>query len=360
VQQARLIVEPDDGTAPILNAIRHAKSTIDLTIFRFDRQDVASALEAAVARGVQVRALIAFSNRGGVHSLRRLEWRLLDAGAAVARSNDDFARYHAKLMVVDRRALHVYGFNLTREDLSSRSFGIITTNRRLAQQATSLFEADFAHRPYDGGTDGLVVSPENARERLEAFIQGARHELLIYDSRLGDRRVLRLLAERVRAGIAVRIIGHAGKDVGSSRRHSASHLDVHADRRLESFLRGGGDELPTADSTRTDGRVRRQPDERVKTGLDSQSIGDAGKEADVRVATLHHHRMHLRAIVRDGTVAFVGSQSLRKSELDARREVGVFVHQPDVVRQIRETFERDWPPDTSDLVVSAERVSTLP
>ena len=40
--------------------------------------------------------------------------------------------------------------------------------------------------------------------------------------------------------------------------------------------------------------------------------------------------------------------------------VGVFVHQPDVVRQIHETFERDWPSDTSDLVVPAERASTLP
>jgi len=360
VQQARLIVEPDDGTAPILNAIRHAQHTIDLTIFRFDRQDVASALEAAVARGVQVRALIAFANRGGVHSLRRLEWRLLDAGAAVARSNDDFARYHAKLMIVDRRALHVYGFNLTREDLGSRSFGIITTNRRLAQQATSLFEADFAHRPYGGGPDGLVVSPENARERLEAFVHGARHELLIYDSKLGDRRVLRLLAERVRAGIAVRIIGHVGKDVGSSRRHPARHLDAHADKRLESILRGGGDEVATADSSRSDGRVPRRTDERANTRLDSQSIGDAGQRADVRVARLHHHRLHLRAIVRDGTVAFIGSQSLRKSELDARREVGMFVHQPDVVRQIRETFERDWPSGTSDLVVSAERAGTPP
>ena len=33
----------------------------------------------------------------------------------------------------------------------------------------------------------------------------------------------------------------------------------------------------------------------------------------------------MRAIIRDGTAAFVGSQSLRKLELDGRREVGVIV-----------------------------------
>ena len=40
-------------------------------------------------------------------------------------------------------------------------------------------------------------------------------------------------------------------------------------------------------------------------------------------------RLHVRAIIRDGTRAFVGSQSLRKEELDSRREVGSARHQPD-------------------------------
>src|SRR4051812_31499634 len=131
MRRAQLVLEPDDGIAPTLNAIRQAKKTIDLTIFRLDRHDVTSALEAAGARGVQVRALIAFFNRGGEHHLRQLEWRLLRAGVTVARSNHDLVRYHAKLMIVDRCTLHVYAFNFTRADIASRSFGIITANRRL-------------------------------------------------------------------------------------------------------------------------------------------------------------------------------------------------------------------------------------
>ena len=76
----KLIVEPDDGIAPILTAIKQAKKTIDVLIFRLDRADIARALEAAVARGVAVRALTAHTNRGGEKNLRRLEMHLLERG----------------------------------------------------------------------------------------------------------------------------------------------------------------------------------------------------------------------------------------------------------------------------------------
>ena len=53
-------------------------------------------------------------------------------------------------------------------------------------------------------------------------------------------------------------------------------------------------------------------------------------------------RLHVRAIVRDGTTAFVGSQSLRKLELDGRREVGVIVNDARTAKKIQSVFETDW------------------
>ena len=53
-------------------------------------------------------------------------------------------------------------------------------------------------------------------------------------------------------------------------------------------------------------------------------------------------RLHARAIIRDGAQAFIGSQSLRKLELDARREVGVIVHDSRIARRMRAVFEADW------------------
>ena len=83
----KLIIQPGDGVAPVVRAIDKASRTIDIVIFRFDREEIVKALEAAVERGVVVRALIAHTNKGGEKKLRRLELRLLDCGATVARTS---------------------------------------------------------------------------------------------------------------------------------------------------------------------------------------------------------------------------------------------------------------------------------
>ena len=79
----KLLVLPEDGMTAIVAAIKAAKVSIDTTVFRFDRLEIEKALEAAVGRGVRVRALIAHTNRGGEKLLRKLELRLLGAGVTV-------------------------------------------------------------------------------------------------------------------------------------------------------------------------------------------------------------------------------------------------------------------------------------
>src|SRR5690349_19524889 len=101
----KLLVEPDDGVKPILKGIEGAKHSIEIVIFRFDRSDIEKALANAIGREVPVHALIAYTNHGGEENLRKLEQRLLAAGATVARTADDLARYHGKMMIIDRREL---------------------------------------------------------------------------------------------------------------------------------------------------------------------------------------------------------------------------------------------------------------
>jgi phosphatidylserine/phosphatidylglycerophosphate/cardiolipin synthase-like enzyme len=62
----------------------------------------------------------------------------------------------------------------------------------------------------------------------------------------------------------------------------------------------------------------------------------------MRVQKLPGIRMHVRAMIRDGEAAFVGSQSLRALELDARREVGLIVKELKTVKRLLEVFEEDW------------------
>lgn len=272
-----LIIEPNDGLTPVLNGIARAKKALDIIIFRFDLKEIEKAIEKARERGVVVRALIANTNSGGEKRLRQLELRLLDKGVTVARTANDLVRYHGKMFIVDREELHVYGFNYTAIDLKSRSFGLVSRHRRTVQEALRMFEADALRQDFEPSLDGFVVSPENAREQLATFIKRARKQLAIYDPKLTDPQMLRLLQQRAKAGVDVRVIGKVGK-------------------------RG--------------------------TGLKVQKMPGG--------------RLHVRAMMRDGETAFVGSQSLRALELDARREVGLIARDPSAVKRMVETFESDW------------------
>jgi phosphatidylserine/phosphatidylglycerophosphate/cardiolipin synthase-like enzyme len=66
------------------------------------------------------------------------------------------------------------------------------------------------------------------------------------------------------------------------------------------------------------------------------------KPGRVRLRKLPGFKLHVRAIVQDGRRAFVGSQSLRRLELDDRREIGLVVDEPGVVDQIARVFAWDW------------------
>jgi cardiolipin synthase A/B len=207
----KLLTLPDDGLTETIAAIKRAKTSLDLTIFRFDRAEIEKALRAAVARGVKVRALVANTNRGGEKLLRKLEQRLLAEGITVTRTGDDLLRYHGKMLVADNRTLHVMLFNYTALDARSRSFGVVARNRALVAEAVRLFEADAMRQPFTPPARQLVISPDNARTVLSAFIRGARKELLIYDPKVSDPSMVRLLEERASKGRDVRILGGASK-----------------------------------------------------------------------------------------------------------------------------------------------------
>jgi len=277
----QLITQPEDGIDPIVEAIDRAKKTIDIVIFRFDLNAVENALTTAVGRGVAVRALIAHTNRGGESKLRKLESHLLKVGVTLSRTADDMVRYHGKLLLVDSRRAYVLGFNYTRQDIEkSRSFGLMTRNPKIVRDVMRVVDADHNRTTPAIVSSRVVVSPENARERLAAFITGAKKELLIYDTGLTDDKMIALLKARGEAGVKIRVLGRVEKK----------------------WI----DELPW------------------------------------RVRSFSTMKLHVRSIIRDRKAAFVGSQSLRKLELDHRREVGLITKEVRTVRRMAALFDADW------------------
>ena len=213
----KVIVQPDDGPSSLLSALKNAKQSVELAIFRFDRSDIETALRTAVSKGIKVTALIADVNRGGEKNLRQLEMRFLQAGITVARSARDLIRYHDKLIIIDRRILFLLSFNFTHLDIDhSRGFGIVTRNAALVQEAVKLFEADCARRPYSASSDTFVVSPSNSRKVLRMFLERAKKQLLIYDPQISDKEMIGVLQARAKAGVEIRVIGKIRSRAGLS------------------------------------------------------------------------------------------------------------------------------------------------
>ncbi len=274
----KLLVQPDDKLLPMLRGIERARKSLEIAIFRSDCKDVERALKNAVRHGVAVHALIACTNGGGENSLRNLEMRLLDYGVSVGRTGKGLSRYHDKLMIVDGKELFLVAFNLTHLDTErSRSFGIVTRNRKLVEDAAKLYAADAKRQNYAEKTTSLVISPLNARNKLSNFIRRARKQLLIYDPKISDRNMVGILEKKAQAGVEIKIIGKL-----SNNRHP------------------------------------------------------------LEVRELTHLRLHTRTMIRDGCVAFLGSQSLRQNELDNRREVGVIFRDRAVVNRLSRIFQDDW------------------
>jgi phosphatidylserine/phosphatidylglycerophosphate/cardiolipin synthase-like enzyme len=271
----RLIIQPDAGISPLLKSIQKAKKSVKILIFRFDVAEIERALVDAVKRGVFVQALIAFTNRGGEKTLRDLEMRFLSSGITVARTSGDLVRYHGKMMIVDGKELHIMGFNFTHIDIDhSRSFAAITRGRELLREAEALFEADCKRQEYEGRSRKFIVSPANARKHLADFLKGAKKSLDIYDPKISDAAMLKILEERARDGVKVRVIGKT-----------------------------------------------------VRCSLPSREL---------------QIRLHARTIIRDETDVFLGSQSLKKLELDSRREIGVIFRDLKIAKKIASLFDDDW------------------
>jgi cardiolipin synthase A/B len=274
----KCIVQPADRLEPLIHAIDEARKSVEIVIFRFNEREIEHALANAVSRGVQVHALIANTNRGGEKNLRDLELRLLAAGVTVARTGDDLVRYHGKLMIVDRRVLILLAFNFTHIDI---------------ERSRSF---------------GVITS--NSRQVQEAV-------------KLFEADVKR---QHYAAGSSTFLVS-----------------PLNARKELAAFIRGAKKELLIYDPEVSDPAMIRALEARAKAGVTINHIGKRPSKSDILDAPKAlPMRLHARAIVRDGTWAFIGSQSLRTVELDGRREAGIIFRNPEAVGRLAKTFHDDW------------------
>src|SRR2546425_121063 len=151
----------DAGDLPLLRFLGSAGSTIEVGVYTFQSERIASVLAAAAGRGVRVRVLLDGSPVGGVEEdEHRVVGGLLAAGIDVrwlVGSTDVVKRYrylHAKYALVDRRAAWIGSENFGTAGFSpdhegNRGWSVIVDDADLTGILRNVFETDFDPRRPD-------------------------------------------------------------------------------------------------------------------------------------------------------------------------------------------------------------------
>ncbi|HEX5499779.1 MAG TPA: phospholipase D-like domain-containing protein, partial [Thermomicrobiales bacterium] len=226
-----LIVQPDDGRAPILDEIDAARRTIDLEVYLLSDSQVIAALERAHDRGVAVRVLLEQHPFGGAGTTNAVHDRLQKAGIDIRWSNPAFTFSHIKLFIFDDDAAAIMNLNLTASAFTrNREFAIVTTQPAAVRTAMAIFDADWTRGP-EPNPDPLVVSPTNSRETLLGLIGGARQRLDIYAEVMRDPEIMRAIEDAARRGVQVRLI-MSGQPTDDNADERAELADAGVDVRL--------------------------------------------------------------------------------------------------------------------------------
>ena len=203
-QSGALITEPQAGFAPVYRLIKHARRSIDLTMYEFSDTTAEHDLAAAARRGVTVKVVL--DQREKSHNSAAFGY-LESHGVKAVWSSARFEYTHQKTLLVDGSTAVIMTANLTSEYYSStRDFLVMDTRHADVAAIAQVFNADFAHRSVQPG-DGrdLVWSPTGSQSRLLGLIGGATKSLRIYSEEMGDTTIEDALIKAARRGVSVRV-----------------------------------------------------------------------------------------------------------------------------------------------------------
>lgn len=286
-----VMVMPDDGRTPLINALRGARESIRLTIYLLIDNDVVDELMRAHQRGVDVRVLVEPNPFGGGPASRDDVAKLRAAGVQVRDGNPTFRYTHQKSVVVDDAVALIMTLNLTPSSFTkNREHGVIDTNPTRVAEIARVFDADWSRRDVAVSDADLVWSPNNARDRLLALLASATASVEIEAEVLTDANVTRTLGNLAQRGVKVRVI------------------------------------LPPAEA-----------------GDLSLADLDAMTKRGAQLRRLDDPYPHTKLIIVDGTRAYLGSINLTANSLDNNRELGIIIDDPAGLRRLRDSFEADWP-----------------
>lgn len=298
VHGVRVIVEPDAGPTPLVDAIRDAQRSVDVEMYLLSNHNIIRALEEDAQSGIAVRVMLEPHPYGSdATSVSKTLDELTAAGVQTRYSDPDFALTHEKGMLIDDSVAYIMTSNFTNSALGTgkytknREYDIIDTLTPDVQAVSAIFQADWNHSPASFNDANLVVSPLNARSDFTTLIGEARHTLLLETEEMNDNSIEQTLISAAQRGVQVQVI------------------------------------LPAPSSGSNDSNA---------SGIATLKQGGVHIREDPRLY------MHAKIIVVDGQEAFVGSENISAQSLDENRELGIIVSDDGVLSTLLQTFQEDW------------------
>lgn len=284
---------PDDGEAPYVALLQKATRTIRVLGYEMGYGAVLDALQAKAKAGLDVRVILDGNTQRDVNDKYRA--MLEAAGAKFQWSDPSFSYMHAKTMVVDETEAVVSTGNYGKSFLlKERNFIADLTEPQDVADIVRLFDADWSHTKPNLDCTRLLVSPVNSRDRLVALVASAKKTLVIESMQLSDHAVSDAVLARKAAGVDVRVLLAAPSWISENTQSGANMTAGNVPARW----------------------------------LDSPAV-------------------HVKAMVVDGTHAYLGSENVSYTSLSKNREVGLIVDDPAAIVAMTATFEKDWAAATS-------------
>jgi cardiolipin synthase A/B len=291
-----LLVLPDDSAQPILDAINGAKRSIRVKMFVFSDPALLQAVIAARQRGVNVQVMLNPARRSGETENEATRQSLSAGDVEVIDSNPAFDVTHEKSMVIDGKTAFVKSLNWeTRNLTETRDYAVITDHAQEVDEISACFEADWHRREFDPGDAArLIWCKGNARGRIAALIDGAKHTLFVQNERYQDSIILEHLVRAKVRGVKV-------------------HVMARPPHTLK--------------------------EEKLVEGVGGLRIMD---DVGIQIHTLKHLKLHAKMLLADGERAIVGSINLAPGSFDSRRELAIEVTSEEVIERLSAVVHYDW------------------
>jgi cardiolipin synthase A/B len=291
-----LIVLPDDTAKAIIEPIAAAKHALNIRMFLFTDPTLLEAVIAAKHRGVNVRVMLNPARRDGQSDNEKASKMLLAAGITVRDSSPEFALTHQKSMVIDDTIGFIESLNWETRDLTeTRDYAVVTTDELEVAEMVKCFDADWTHKSFQPHRDSrLIWCPNDGRERIAAFIDGAKETLWLQNERYQDTVIIERLVRATNRGVKVHIMA--------------------------------------------------RPAHKLKEKKLVEAIGGLRIMHDVgaKVHTLRHLKLHGKMLLADDARAIVGSINLTPGSFDARRELAIETDAKHLVHRLVKVSQHDW------------------